>query len=222
VFVLDDMTGDGGTIAGGWTLNLWTIQPVNPVADLEVVMTGAPGSVLPGTPITYAFSVTNSGPNAASAVFLTDTLPAGVTIIGATSSQGTYRTNGTEFVFEFGSVPSGGRVTATLTVASTMDILNRVEVSGWFTDLEPDDNVAQSMTRVIAGAPTLSARISSGSLVLTGSGQPGVRYVIEATASWTSWSAVSTNVAGTDGRFQYVDSDTAQPVRFYRAVAQQQ
>ncbi len=56
--------------------------------DLEVVKTDSADPAPRATNIFYTVTVTNFGPTNASGVVLTDTLPAGVTYVGATPSQG--------------------------------------------------------------------------------------------------------------------------------------
>ena len=43
-----------------------------------------------GDTITFTVTLTNNGPNAATSVQVTDLLPAGLTFVSATPSQGTY------------------------------------------------------------------------------------------------------------------------------------
>ena len=64
------------------------IQP-SASADLVVVKRDSPDAVVAGTALSYALALSNRGPSAASGVTLTDALPAGVTVIAATSTQGT-------------------------------------------------------------------------------------------------------------------------------------
>lgn len=57
-------------------------------ADLSVTKTDSPDPVTAGTNLTYTITVTNSGPSAASNVVLQDILPAEVSVVSATPSQG--------------------------------------------------------------------------------------------------------------------------------------
>ena len=62
---------------------------VDPAADLSISKSDSPDPVLAGQPLTYSLSVANAGPSDATAVELTDDLPAGVTFDSASPSQGT-------------------------------------------------------------------------------------------------------------------------------------
>ena len=57
-------------------------------ADLAVVSTASPDPVIVGTDLTYDVTVTNHGPDGASSVTLTDTLPGGSALQSASASQG--------------------------------------------------------------------------------------------------------------------------------------
>jgi autotransporter-associated beta strand protein len=78
-----------------------------------------------------------------------------------------------------------------------------------------------TLTRVAAGAPIISSiSIQGNAASVQGSGQAGLAYVLESTASLASpisWSAVGTNNADTNGIFQFIHADAlALPERFYR------
>src|SRR5205085_8911148 len=80
----------------------------------------APNAVAPGATFTYHLTVTNNGmptmPATTSGVVLTDVLPAGVTLVSATSSSGTCSGTGTVSC-ALGTFPSG--TTATIDIAVT-------------------------------------------------------------------------------------------------------
>ena len=70
-FFFDDKTGKAYTASAGraqWEIDL-------PRADLSVTKTHSPNPVLAGNQLTYTLTVTNTGPDAAPAVTVTDTLP---------------------------------------------------------------------------------------------------------------------------------------------------
>ena len=63
-----------------------------PAADLITVKTLASGDATPdeGDTVIFQITVTNDGPDAATGVSLTDSLPAGLTFVADTVSQGSY------------------------------------------------------------------------------------------------------------------------------------
>ena len=73
-----DSTNNNGAAAGNRVTTT-----VNDLADLAVVKSGRPASNALGS-ITYTIVTTNHGPSPATAVAVTDTLPAGVTFVSAT------------------------------------------------------------------------------------------------------------------------------------------
>ena len=58
-------------------------------ADVRITMTDAPDPVAVNGTLTYTMTVTNLGPDVATNVRVTDALPAGTTLVSATTTQGT-------------------------------------------------------------------------------------------------------------------------------------
>ena len=62
------------------------------------------------------------------------------------------------------------------------------------------------------------SRAASGVFSLTGSGQAGHTYGIQATTDFTAWITIGTQTAGASGSFTFSDNDAPNyPARFYRA-----
>ncbi|MBK7177693.1 MAG: DUF11 domain-containing protein [Chloroflexi bacterium] len=57
----------------------------SPAADLQIMKTAVPTAVPQGEPLTYTLVITNAGPDAASFITLTDTLPDGVSYLSHTA-----------------------------------------------------------------------------------------------------------------------------------------
>ena len=88
LYIEDDTPGDMGAVSNGWRLAITTITPVNKLADLALSGTDSPDPVLMDEILTYTFVATNKGPDTATSVFFTNNLPASVSLLWATSSQG--------------------------------------------------------------------------------------------------------------------------------------
>ena len=74
LYVMDDTTGNAGNLAGGWSLEFDTLQGVH---DLRLASTSSPNPVGTGSNGVCILSVSNAGPAAATAVLLTNVVPAG-------------------------------------------------------------------------------------------------------------------------------------------------
>jgi uncharacterized repeat protein (TIGR01451 family) len=71
-FLAVAMTVGVGQPAGAW---------IPAQADLSITKTGSPDPVAPGTNLTYLIQVANAGPDAATAVTVTDVIPVGTTFV---------------------------------------------------------------------------------------------------------------------------------------------
>ena len=131
-------------------------------ADLGVTKT-APSVVSPGATFTYHVTVTNFGPQPDTGVTLVDTLPAGVTLVSATPSQGTPCVQapvGT-ITCALGALAVNASATVDITVTVTAPggttLVNTAVVSGDVPDTSNTlNNTATATTQVLAPIPTLS------------------------------------------------------------------
>ena len=223
LYVLDDAPGDGGAVNSGWTLNLTTVNPVNPAADLTLTGAGA-ATAYAGTTVSYSLQVLNKGPQAATDVTVTNTLPASSSFISAALSQGGYTNLGDRVVFNLGNIEAGANATLSLNVMPTVPgtVADSAFVSANETDLNLTDNSAQMLTSVKALQPAElveSVVNANGEFQLTLTGQAGLKYAIQFSTDLRSWTTVATNTAAADGTFKFVDSSAGgSRQRFYRAV----
>jgi uncharacterized repeat protein (TIGR01451 family) len=123
--------------------------PPHGEADLIVHKDDSPDPVRVGDELTYLISVTNRGPDVATNVQLTDPLPASVSFVSVTSSQGTCGFSGGVVSCDLGSL-SGARGNAKVTIKvvplETGTIWNRVTVSADQTDPTPRNSNSESTT----------------------------------------------------------------------------
>ncbi|HWI55722.1 MAG TPA: DUF11 domain-containing protein, partial [Bacillota bacterium] len=222
LYVLDDSSGDSGVINAGWTLNLTTVNPVNPAADLAVGTAAAPASIFVGSSLTFTFNVTNLGPASASDVVLKDLLPSGFTFLSGSSSQGAVSSVGTEVTCNLGTLASGATASVILVTlpANAGTYINTATISGNCTDLNPNNNAASGSASVFSPLPArLTGQLGNNAFDLSVSGQPGLTYLVQASTNLTSWVAISTNTMPAGGSFNVSDPTTPDgKARFYRTV----
>jgi uncharacterized delta-60 repeat protein/uncharacterized repeat protein (TIGR01451 family) len=121
-------------------------------ADLSLTKADSPDSVGVGETVTYTLTVLNAGPAAAADATVTDPLPAGVTLLSATASQGSCSGTGT-VICNLGPVASGAGATVTIAVRATAagTVSNTATVSSSTADPSPGNNSATATTTVGAG-----------------------------------------------------------------------
>jgi uncharacterized repeat protein (TIGR01451 family) len=216
LYVYDDTPGNDGIIIGGWSLGLTAVNTVNPAALLAASMIHAPDPVMGGNYLNYQITVTNSGPDTATSVVITNTLPASVTLVGATPSQGSVTNAGDMVICNLGSISNGATATLTIEVVAGAPgtVVNTAVVSTASTDLYLAESTAVNSATVTPSAIYLKATNLASGLQLTLLGQAGQNYIIQTSSNLLVWKGVVTNT----GSFIYTDSRTNAPQRFYRAV----
>ncbi len=206
LFVMDDHSGDGGSIVNGWSLEITTVKTVNPLADLAISLASAPQTPFVGEIITNVITVNNLGPAKATGVIVTNTLPAGVSFRSGSAGV----TGGTNeiVVCLMSDIAAGGSATATvLTVAELGGtLLNRVSVtSAAETDLQPANNVAETTLQVFGvERSVLSGALEGADFAISYNAQPSFSYVLQGSTNLIDWSGVSTNVCPPAGVIKIV------------------
>ena len=137
-------------------------------ADLDVSKDDDPGPVMVGETLTYTVVVTNHGPATTTAV-LTDTLPASVTFVSATTTAGSCVQSGGSVTCSLGTLASGSSATSTIEVipTATGTITNSVSVTGDVDDPEDDNNTAIQHTTV-GGADLEVSKVDDPDPVMVG------------------------------------------------------
>jgi len=131
-------------------------------ADVAIVKSASPNPVQ-GADMTFTLTVSNAGPQAASSVSISDTLPAGLTFKSATVTQGTCSA-GSTVTCAVGTVNAGAGATATIVVTPTVQgaVTNTAIVSSSTADPATSNNQS-SVTVVVASAPAPSSAPSVAS-----------------------------------------------------------
>ena len=202
------------------------VDPVTPVADVEVTKTG-PATADPGGTITYTLSVTNHGPDAATNVIVADpvaeplvtveSLPAGCTEVAGTvlCNAGTLAVNETKtFTFTVklaGGLAAGTQITDCAQVKSTRTLLRSVkgEPSCVQTVIEApataDISMAKTGPATVAPGDTYSYTLTATNngpdaaenVVVTEPTDPSLVTVISVPAGCTAAGGMVTCDAGT-------------------------
>ena len=137
------------TVSGGGQFNTANdsasdATTIDPSADLSLTKIVNNASPNVGDSVTFTVTLNNAGPDAATGVDVTDLLPAGLTFVSATPSQGTY--SNTTGVWTVGTVASGTSTTLQIvaTVATAGAKTNTAQISASAQrdpDSTPNNNV---------------------------------------------------------------------------------
>jgi uncharacterized repeat protein (TIGR01451 family) len=144
-------------------------------ADLAITLAGNRNPVMIKKQLTYTLTVTNNGPDPAVSTMVTDTPPAGVSLISAAASQGSC-TCTSEINCELGSLASGGSAEITIIVkpSSAGTITNSASVTSGTSDPDPANNTAAIQT-VVSLLPSIYGRVTTAG----GTGVSGVTVAVD-------------------------------------------
>jgi uncharacterized repeat protein (TIGR01451 family) len=165
---------------------------------LAIGKTGAPNPVTAGNNLTYNLNVTNNGPSNATGVTVIDTLPANVTLVSATPSQGTCSGTST-ITCNLGTITNGSNATITIVVTvdplATGTLTNSATVSANETDSDTSDNNATTITNVTPGVT-----LSINDISITEGDPPGsTSAVFTVTLSAASVQTITVDYATANG-----------------------
>ena len=124
-------------------------------ADLAISVTETPDPVTVDNELTYTVTITNNGPESATGTQMSTLLPASVTFVSASASQGSC--TGTTMVnCQLNTLASGSKATVTLTVKPTASggLSLSVNVSGSTADSTAENDTATAVTTVSSSPPS--------------------------------------------------------------------
>jgi uncharacterized repeat protein (TIGR01451 family) len=158
--------------------------------DTGIAISGSPASVIFGDNVTYSITVTNNGPGVTTTTTVSDILPAGVTYVSATPSQGSC-SGSTTVTCNLGAMSNGATATISLVVTTTVPnaaLTNTVTVASNLTDPTPANNTATSNSTVVNYPVPVISSISptwkapgAGAFTLTVTGS---KFTNGATVQW--------------------------------------
>lgn len=168
-----NIIGQSGATSHSIPASLNVVNPLS--ADLSITNTASPNPGQAGIGLSYRVIATNHGPKPATNVTVTDTLPAGVTFVSVTATQGNCNGSG-PVICNLGNldVDSSAIVTIVVVPSSAGQITNSATVSGNESDSDTTNNTA-AITTVIqpaAASPTMLDDNLTVSTVIAGLDQP--------------------------------------------------
>ena len=131
------------------------VTTVLPAADVSV--STAVNTLANGSTYVFTLTVINHGPMPATGVTLFDAFPNVLSLISASGSQGSNSLSGGILTFQFGSLASGARATATIQARQ----LAGGVFTNWATVIanEPDANLANNTTTYASSSGTLTPQV---------------------------------------------------------------
>jgi uncharacterized repeat protein (TIGR01451 family) len=150
-FTVDLSTPVNATIADDQGVG--TIQNDDGGADLSLTKADSPDPVPVGSNLTYTITASNGGPDPATGVTVSDTLPTGPAFVSANASQGSCSGTAT-VVCALGAVAASGSATVTIVIkpAATDTLSNTATIGADQGDPNTANNSDTATTSVIADA----------------------------------------------------------------------
>jgi uncharacterized repeat protein (TIGR01451 family) len=182
-----DSLGHAGSVA------VATVVALN---DLSVSVTDAPDPVTVGQELIYTITVNNTGPDPATGVVLSNSLPAGAAFVSAAVSQGACTNLEAVVMCELGTLAGGAQATAQITVCPSLlgTLTNTVTVTRLEADATLLNNRAVAVTKVNS-----IPRVSIGDAAVAEGDSDATEMVFQVTLSVPSSHAVTVDYATADG-----------------------
>ena len=157
---------------------VFTQQARAALVDVFVNQSDSPDPIAAGGLLTYTIAVTNNGPDDATGVVLTDTIPASTSFVSAISTKGTCSGN-PAITCTIGALANGE--TATVTIRVIPNTIGTITNTATATRNEPDSNATNNsdtdITTVQAGTDLSVTKTDSADPVSQGD---NFNYVVTA------------------------------------------
>jgi uncharacterized repeat protein (TIGR01451 family) len=125
------------------------------ITDLSISNTDAPDPVFLGDTLTYMLGVSNAGPDVATGVTVTDSLPAGVSFVSATPTQGSCNQTAGVVTCNLGGMAAAASATITIQVtpAAAGTLTSTASVVSTQFEPVPANNTATVTTTALVPCP---------------------------------------------------------------------
>jgi len=187
---IDSVTGNSGNIEC-WTLALYPSICTDGggfcAPDLMISSSATPNPGLLGSDLAFNVTVTNRTPVGAPGVILSNVLPAGVTFVSATSSQGACTFANNTVRCNVGTIGGNAGVGVAVIVRPTVaaTLTKHYSVTGTLRDVNPADNTLDLVTSVVAPTPLMvtagAALVSESFAPSTGGIEAGETVAVDLT-----------------------------------------
>ncbi|MGD9118654.1 MAG: choice-of-anchor D domain-containing protein [Dehalococcoidia bacterium] len=134
-----------------YTESQTSVEPAPPEVDLAISKVADSNPVTAGGMLTYTVTVSNNGPDEATGITVTDTLPAGTAYQSSAASDGSAGHAGGVVTWTIPSLSSGASATLTIVVTAPSEagiITNNASVTGNEADTNPGNNSVSLNTTV--------------------------------------------------------------------------
>jgi uncharacterized repeat protein (TIGR01451 family) len=172
--ITQDLNGDKLTdlIGAGASndVNVWLNTSPTSGTDLAVISHFSTQTVTAGKNVTFTVDVVNLGPQAATGVTFTDTLPNSTNFVSATATTGSCVQAHGIVSCSVGALASGSesKVSIVVTTAAIATTTNSMSVTGNETDPNPGNNIATQTINILAAADFSLAAASTTLITQTG------------------------------------------------------
>lgn len=159
------------TSGGPETIFIADVAGVAPSAvDIALTKTDSADPATVNSSLAYTITARNNGPNTATNVVITDTLPASVDFVSFSTTQGSCMRSGSVITCNLGTIGVGQVVTVQIVVTPRTPgtITNSVTGTSTEVDTNPANNTATQPTLILGAAPTAVPTFSGWALLLLG------------------------------------------------------
>jgi uncharacterized repeat protein (TIGR01451 family) len=197
--VVDEDPGDTATLQC-WSLNLTPYVCSDgggqcPGATLSLTMSASPDPVLVFSNLVYDLTVSNAGPQAATNVVISQSLPPGVGFVTTTNFPATATYSGTNLTLSLGSLPVYGSAVVSVVTIPTIPGLATSVASVASTEINPNPNNTTASVSTLVNLPAAELTVSMSALpasILQG-GQTTFTIVVTNNGPYTATGVVLTN-----------------------------